>query len=174
MKKFCTTLLMLCITVMCAFAGSDIKVMEGNKKFFKSAQGEALLTINWGQATYDYKKPLTEKFGDLEPYADASYSGFIDSFNDECKKVKIVPGSKNAKYQFTIDVTNVDQYIKVMGFVPGPATKIWGTLTITDIATGEKLLVVDIKSVDGGASPSPFESFSDSFEELAEQVADLK
>lgn len=171
MKKYLLTIMMVCLACVSAMA-ADCKVVSGNKKVWKGATGEALLNINWSEAQYDYKMPLTDKFANLEPFAEASWSGFVQEFNEECK-VQVVKESKSAKYQIDIKVTNVDQYVKITGFIPGPATKIWGTLTVTDIATGQILVTVAINSLDGGASPSPFESFSDSFEKLGEWVADL-
>ena len=173
MKKKFFLLVLMALTTLCAFAGSDIKVIDGNKKFLKKAAGEAHLTIDWSEATYDYQMPLADKFSDLQNYTDAAYRGFIESFNEECSKVQIAPSSQNAKYLFKIKVNNIDQYIKVFGFVPGPATKMWGTLEVIDLETQQTIVVISIKEVDGGASPSPYESFSDCFEELAEQVADL-
>jgi len=174
MKKLLFTLLIMCVTVATAMAGSDIKVLKGDKKFFKTAQGTAQLEIVWDQAKYDNRMPLTEQFKDMTKYAEASWNGFYETFNDKCKKVKVVRAANSYDYKFTMRVSNVDQYLKVMGFVPGPATKIWGTLTISDAKTGEELVIIDVDYVDGGASPSPFESFSDSFEKLAEEVAHLK
>ena len=174
MKKFLLSLVMLCLTCASVMAGSDIKVIDGDKKVFKTAKGEALLEIIWDGATYDDKMPLTDKFPDLKPYQEASWSGFQDSFNDECKKVKVIRNAQNPRYKFVIQVTKVDQYFNVMGWVSGNATKIWGTMTITDLETNTVLTTIKIKEVNGGASPSPTETFSDAFEELAEQVADLK
>lgn len=173
MKKIIMTLV-LCISCMCAYAGLDIKVANGDKKFFKNTEGKAIVEINWDGATFDGRMSLAEKFGDMTDYAAASKNGFTESFNDESKKLKVVQEAKDAQYKFTIQITKVDQYFKVMGFVPGNATKIWGTLIVTDIATGQQLVEVIIDEVDGGASPSPTETFSDSFEELAEQLTKLK
>ncbi len=174
MKRLILTMMVLCMTCMCAFAGLDIKATQGDKKFFKKSEGKAIVEILWDGAKYDNKMALEEKFGDMTEYAAASLNGFTESFNDECKKIKVVSDKKEADYNFTIQITNVDQYFKVMGFIPGNATKIWGTLTVTDIKSGETLLVVEIDELDGGASPSPTETFSDSFEELAEQLTKLK
>ena len=68
----------------------------------------------------------------------------------------------------------MDQYFKVMGFIPGNATKVWGTMNVTDLQTGETIAVIEVKEVNGGANPSPNGSFSDCFEELAKQIVKLK
>jgi len=171
MKKIYVTLLMLCMTCMLAVAG-NIKVLQGEKKFLKNHSGELLLEINWKDAQYDYRKPLSQEFPQFGKYAESSWSGFVQEFNKECDHMVVVKQSKNAKYKICIDISNVDQYLKITGLIPGPATKIWSTLTIVDIATGEVMVTVSFNEINGGASPSPYESFSDSFEELGEKVAD--
>jgi len=173
MKKLIVSLVLLCMACGFAVAG-DLKVTQGNKKFFKTAEGLALLEINWDDCTYDNRESLQSRYGDFTPYANASRSGFIQDFDKDVKHVKITEDASKANYKVTIKVDKVDQYIKVTGLIPGPATKIWGTLTITDTKSGEVLLVVKIDECNGGASPSPFESFSDSFESLAQQLAKFK
>ena len=167
-------MLFVLIGCMAAMAGSDIKVLEGNKKFLKGAEGNAVLVFNWEGATFDNKQPLTEKFTDLENLKNVAWKGFAETFNEKSKKVKVVREEADAKYKFTMDVKNMDQYFKVMGFIPGNATKVWGTMTVTDLSTGETIAVIEVTEVNGGANPSPDGSFSDCFEELAKQVAKLK
>lgn len=153
---------------------SDLNVTSGNKKFFKTAQGGVFLEFIWDGATYDGKMPLEEKFTELEAWKKTAWAGFKEEFDDNCKKAKIVSDIAEANYKITMKVTKMDQYVKVMGWIPAPATKVWGTLTITDVQTGEVLLTAEVEEVDGGANPVPEGTFSDCFEELGEQVADLK
>lgn len=174
MKKYLLTLLLVLVGCLTAMAGSDIKVTEGNKKFLKTAEGNAVLVFDWDGATFDNKEPLTSKFSNLEELKKVAWNGFAETFNEKSKKVKVVADEANAKYKFAMKVTNMDQYFKVMGFVPGNATKVWGTMTITDLSTGEVLAIIEVKEVNGGANPSPDGSFSDCFEELAKQVSKLK
>lgn len=171
-KKFLLTLL-FCMVCAVAMAGS-MKVVDGNKKVFKAISGYALLEIDWSETSYDGRMTLQEKYGDFEPYAAASRSGFIQDFNQDCRSVKIVDDESKANYKILIKIDKVDQYIKVTGFIPGPATKIWGTLSIIDLQSNKTLTVVKIDECNGGASPSPLETFSDSFEALGEYVAGLR
>lgn len=46
-------------------------------------------------------------------------------------------------------VKNMDQYFKVMGFIPSNATKVWGTLTVIDLSTNTVIAVVEVNEVDG-------------------------
>lgn len=173
MKKITVFLMMVCMACTWVMAGS-IKVIDGNKKVFKSISGYAWLEIDWSTTSYDGRETLQEKYGDFTPYADAARNGFIQDFNKDCRSVKVVDDNIEAQYKITIKVDKVDQYIKVTGLIPGPATKIWGTLTITDLKSGDVLTTVKIDELNGGASPSPFETFSDTFEALGETVAKFK
>lgn len=173
MKKILFLLVAL-VSSLTASAGLDISVTQGDKKFFKTAEGNAVLELLWDGATYDGKMPLEEKFTNLSYLKKVAYNGFEETFNDKSKKFKIVKDQSAAKYKITMKVSKMDQYFKVMGFIPGNATKVWGTLTVTEIATGNVVLVVNVDEVDGGANPSPDETFSDCFEELAEQLTKLK
>ena len=174
MKKCLFTMLLVFLGCVTAMAGSDIKVTEGNKKFLKTAEGNAVLVFDWEGATYDGKEPLTSKFPNLEELKKVAWNGFTETFNEKCKKVKVVADETNAKYKFSMKVTKMDQYFKVMGFIPGNATKVWGVMTVTNLSSGEVLAVVEVTEVDGGANPSPDGSFSDCFEDLAKQMSKLK
>lgn len=176
MKKILLTLLALCVASIYSFAGSDLKVVGGSKKFFRTAEGKAVLYIDWEGCQYDNRMALEENFtvpGELDVRKEAGYNGFIQDFNQKMRKMKIGDDDQGAIYEIYIKVVNLDQYIKVMSFMPGPATKIWGTITITDLTTGEVALVVNFEEVDGGASPSVVETWSDAFEELADQLCEL-
>lgn len=173
MKKVLFTL----ISVLCLFTSafaSNINVIKGDKRFFKSASGNAILEFIWDDAQYDNKMALEEHYSDLENLKKVAWSGFVETFNEKCKTVKVVKNATIAKYKMTMKVENMDSYTKVMGFIPAPATKVWGIFTITDIKTGEVLVIIKVKEVNGGANPSPDGTFSDCFEELGKQVSKLK
>lgn len=165
---------MMAVAAVVAFAGNPLSVKEGNKKFFKTAEGGALLEIIYDGATFDDKMPLTEKYDDMKNKQKISYDGFVEEFNDECKKVKIVTKKADANYKITVKVTKVDEFLNVMGFMPGPCIRVWGTVTITDVNDGSTLLRVDIDEIDGGSAPSIDRAFNDTFGELGERLAKLK
>lgn len=173
MKKITFTLIAVLCALTSAFA-SDIKVIKGDKKFFKTASGNAVLEFVWEAAQYDNKMALEEHYANLENLKRVAWDGFVETFNEKCKTVKVVKNTTDAKYKMTMKVENMDSYTKVMGFVPAPATKVWGIFTITDIASGEVLIEIIVDEVDGGANPSPDGTFSDCFEELGKQVSKLK
>lgn len=160
---------------MAAFAGNPLKVVSGNKKFFKSAEGKIFLEVVFNDdATFDGKMPLAEKYDDLENKTVISYNGFIEEFNDNNSKMTFVKDEAEADYKITINVTKIDEFINVMGWIPGPCIRVWGTLTVTDAKTGDSLLVVEIDEIDGGSAPTTDRAFNDTFGELGERIAKLK
>jgi len=169
-------LIMAVMTIVAtvAFAGNPIKVVSGDKKFFKNAEGNIFLEVKYDGATFDGKMPLTEKYADIDAKTTISYNGFVEEFSDRNDDLIFVKDEAEAKYKMTIQVTKVDEFINVMGFVAGPCIRVWGTLTVTDIKTGESLVVVDIDEIDGGSAPTTDRAFNDTFGELGQKIAKLK
>ena len=157
-----------------AFAANPIKVVSGDKKFFKSAEGNVYLEVKYEGASFDDKMPLTEKYNDMESKTTISYNGFIEEFKDNNKKMDFVTTESEANYKITIQVTKIDEFINVMGWIPGPCIRVWGTLTVTDVKSGESLLVVEIDEIDGGSAPTTDRAFNDAFGKLGEKIAKLK
>ena len=157
-----------------AFAGNPIKVVNGNKKFFKNAKGNVFLEVIYDGATFDDRMPLNEKYTDIEAKTIISYNGFIEEFIERNNDLKFVKAVEEATYKMTIQVTKVDEFFNVMGWVAGPCIRVWGTLTITDVKSGDSLLVVEIDEIDGGGSPTVDRAFNDTFGELGKRIAKLK
>lgn len=157
-----------------AFAGNRIKVINGDKKFFKSAEGNVYLEVKYDGALFDDEMPLTEKYNDVEAKTTISYNGFIEEFKDNNKKLDFVTTESEATYKMTIQVTKIDEFINVMGWIPGPCIRVWGTLTVTNAKSGETLLVVEIDEVDGGSATTTDKAFNDAFGKLGEKIAKLK
>jgi len=165
----------MAIFATAAFAGNPIKVVDGNKKFFKSAEGKIFLEVIFNDdATFDGRMPLGEKYNDLDNKTVISYNGFIEEFNDNNSKMTFVKDVAEADYKMTIKVSKIDEFFNVMGWVAGPCIRVWGTLTVTDTKTGNTMLVVDIDEIDGGSAPTTDRAFNDSFGELGERIAKLK
>ena len=174
MKRLFLLAVMTLVTTV-TFAGNPLKVISGNKKFFKSAEGKVFLEVVFdANATFDGKMPLAEKYDDLDAKTVISYNGFIEEFNDNNSKMTFVKDEAEADYKITINVTKIDEFVNVMGWIPGPCIRVWGTLTVTDVKTGESLLVVDIDEIDGGSAPTTDRAFNDTFGELGERIAKLK
>ena len=170
-------LLMTAVLVMVAtvtFAANPLKVINGDKKFFKNAEGTVFLEVIYDGATFDDKMPLTEKYDNMEEKTTISYNGFIEEFSQRKKKLQFVKTEAEATYKITIKVTKVDEFVNIMGFIPGPCIRVWGTFTVTDAKSGEALLVVDIDEIDGGSAPTTDAALNDTFGELGQAIARLK
>lgn len=165
--------MMLVMVSICAMAGSDIKFKNGDKKFFKTAEGTAALELVWTGCTYDDKIPVEKKFVNIDFLKKIAWSGFKEDFNNKSKKVKIVDDKEGTNYTIVVNVKKIDQFYNPMGFVPGTCTKMWGTIVIKD-AKDNVLMEVEADGVDGGTSLSTDECFSDCFEELGKQFAKFK
>ena len=172
MKKVFITLIMALLAVN-VFAANPLKVKDGDKKFFRKAKGECLLEVVYTGATFDGKMPLTEKYQDIDNKTTVSYEGFVEEYSERNSALPIVKDGANAKYKITIQVTKVDEFVNVMGFIPGPCIRVWGTLTVTDMENGTTLLVVDIDEIDGGSAPTVDRAFNDTFGELGTRIAKL-
>lgn len=157
-----------------AFAANPLKVVNGDKKFFKNAEGTVFLEVIYEGASFDDRMPLTEKYDNIEEKTTISYNGFIEEFSERNDKLQFVKTEEEATYKITIKVTKVDEFINVMGFISGPCIRVWGTLTVTDVKTGESLLVVEIDEIDGGSAPTTDRAFNDTFGQLGEKIAKLK
>lgn len=164
----------LAVAAVIAFAANPLKVLNGDKKLFKTAEGTCLLEVIYDGASYDGKMPLTEKYADIPSKTKISYDGFIEEFSERNNKVTFVKTAAEAKYRMTIKVTKVDEFINVMGFIPGPCIRVWGTLTVTDTNSGETLLTVNINEIDGGSAVSTDRAFNDTFGELGKRIAKMK
>jgi hypothetical protein len=172
MKKILMTLLMALIAVN-AFAANPLKVKDGDKKFFRKAKGECLLEVVYTGASFDGKMPLTEKYSDIDNKTTISYEGFVEEYNDRNKNLPVVKDESKAKYKITILVTKVDEFVNIMGFIPGPCIRVWGTLTVTDLSDNSTIVVVDIDEIDGGSAPTTDRAFNDTFGELGKRIAKL-
>ena len=174
MKRFFLMAFMTIVATV-AFAANPIKVINGDKKFFKSAEGNVFLEVVYNDdATFDDKMPLTEKYSNMDEKTQISYDGFVEEFGENNSKLNFVTDEAEATYKITIQVSKVDEFVNIMGWIPGPCVRVWGTLTVTDAKTGESLLVVEIDEIDGGAAPTTDRAFNDTFGALGKKIAKLK
>ncbi len=173
MKRLILTAIVV-LTSVASYSGNPLSFKGGDKKFFKTASGGALLEIIYAGATYDDKMALTEKFPDIDNKTKISYDGFVEEYMERAKKVPIVTNPGEARYKFTIKVSKIDQFINVMGFIPGPCIRVWGTFTVTDLTNNTTLLIIDIDEIDGGSAPTPDRAFNDTFGELGKCIAKFK
>ncbi len=163
MKKLLLTfIVLLCSTVM--FAG-PLKKTSGDDKCF-SENATAVLSIDLSNTTFDKKQSFMTWCGkDYEERVSVSKKGFTESFNQNSKGLKITDSESEAKYKIVIDVKNFQRKSASFGWGRFHV-KIYGTLTVIDIATGETVCAYSVDGVSGGDDFNETERFEKSFSEL--------
>ncbi len=170
MKRTIISLALAIIGCMAVFANHDVNVVAGSLAPLKDG-GNATITINMNETTFDSKMPLREdeRFSDVDKYIPEFQSEFVREFNEHAKKFQMVNGEATTDYKFIIDVTNMDVYVTFFSFKGGVASKIWGTLTITN-AADEKIAVIELKEFESSGFTYNI-SLEETFEVLAKNLA---
>lgn len=177
MKKIISTLVMMVVCVS-MFAGNPFKITEG-KQNAKALMKEATIAIveyDWSGAMYDKKMLAKDKFAaDYDFVVDNCQNGFVTGFNGASKGLRLSnEPNQNAKYKFTLKVTNLDSFFAAMRFVPRHEGKMWGVLTVNNIATGEKVLEVNIDEAEDGCDFNWRECFGKTFAEMGKNLTKIK
>jgi len=170
MKKVLLIVAIL-LSVFSASAGDKVLVLsQGNLSVLKSG-GDATVSFDLEGATWDYKEPLSEHFDNLANLMTKAPAEFQAGFNDKAKKSYLLD-SGDAKYKIVVKIDNMDSYFKVMGweFMPGHVHKMWGTVTITDAASGDTVAVIKVVENKGGRDFTVDDSFLKCFKSLGEKI----
>ena len=93
---------------------------------------------------------------------------------NKAKKLRMTQDGNDAKYKFILKVANVDRFFAAMAFIPQHEAKMWGTLTIVDMASGQTLAVVEIEEAEDGQHVDIKYCYGETFEELGQTVAKMK
>ena len=88
--------------------------------------------------------------------------------------MKLSDKKDGANYKFLIKVSNLDSFTNVMGWGARTEAKMWGTLTITDAASGETVAEINIDEAEDGTDYVRREAFGKTFLLLGERVAKMK
>ena len=177
MKKMLVALCALFVSVSLS-AGNPLKVTNAKtslKEFFKK-DAKAYLVLDWNKTQYDNKKTALEEFGatDYDFIKKDCAEKFIEGFNNKSKGVKLSDKKDGANYKFLIKVSNLDSFTNVMGWGARTEAKMWGTLTITDAASGETVAEINIDEAEDGTDYVRREAFGKTFLLLGERVAKMK
>ncbi len=145
MKKFWFTLLIGVIGCLTAIAGNDIKLTEGSIASLKNG-GIGCVVLDMADTQFDGKMPLRkdDRFRDVDEQLPECTREFIREFNDNSKAFRLTDKVEDAEYEFYVKLTNLDVFINVMSFKGGVGIKLWGSITITNKKTGEKVAVYKI------------------------------
>lgn len=171
MKKFLMSALAIMLSCIVAMAGSPLKVESGSLKPLKNESGKIFVKFDFKGATYDKKKPLENEYPNLQSLMKISWEEFSTTFDKKCDRYSLTEKKDAADYQMTIKVTNMDKYYRAFGWTNGYVTKIWGTATITDLKSGEEIVVLEIDECDGGCNYNTDRSLVDAYEKLGQELA---
>lgn len=171
MKKYLLTLMFVVAGCFAVMAGDDIKLTEGSIASLKDG-GVGCVVIDYKDATFDKSKPLKRdaRFATVDDQLEDVTSEFIREFNDNSKKFTLTSDAAAAKYEFYVKITNVDAFVNVMSFKGGAGVKLWGTVTITNKETKEKVAVYTIDE-EGNSGFNYQIAFEEGFEGIAKFLA---
>lgn len=172
MKKILFVFAMLLAVVTASAGEKTFAVVDGNPSVLK-AGGNIVVSFNFEGATYDLNEPLEQHYKNLDELKTKVPVSFMQGFTDKAKKSNIVEERAEAKYSVEVKVNNMDCYYKVMSIVPGHNTKVWGTATIKDNASGETVCVIKITECEGGRDFSIDDSFGKCFIKIGEAIGNL-
>lgn len=171
MKKYLITMLLAIVGCVTAMAGDDIKLSSGSVAPLKDG-GVGCVVLDVAEAQFDNKKPLKqdERFANIDEQIPECTKEFIREFNDNAKKFKMTDNADEAKYLFTVKITNLDTFVNVMSFKGGVGIKVWGTITITEKATGNSVAIFNIEE-EGNSGMTYNIAVEETFEGIAKFLA---
>ncbi len=165
----------MCVVVN---AGNPLTVQTGGDKLKEiTAQSmEVEFVVDWSKVTFDDRETLEERLGeeDAEWTKSDCYTKFMEGFNDKSKNVRLVDHETDAPYKYVLAVSKMDCYVAPLKFVPGWASKMWGTLSIIEKATDTPVVVVGIDEAEDGRDFVVKECFGETFSYVGEKIAKLK
>lgn len=171
MKKVILTILLAIVGCVAAIAGDEIKLSSGSVATLKDG-GTGCVVLDIAKAKFDNKKPLKqdERFANVGSQIPECTKEFIREFNEKAKKFKMTDKAKEAKYLFTVKITNVDTYVNVMSFKGGVGIKLWGSVTIKEKATNKEIAVYTIDEEDNSGFTYQI-ALEEAFEGIAKFLA---
>lgn len=137
MKKLLLTIIVAVAGCLTAMAGDDIKLTKGSVASLKEG-GVGCVALDMKSTTFDRKEPLRKdtRFADVDSWMPEFKKEFIREFNDNSKKFTLTDNEADARYKFTVVITNLDVYVNVMSFKGAAGITLWGSVTITDMTDG--------------------------------------
>ena len=163
MKRF---FLALCCFILCGNMFASIKIKEGSNSFMKS-NGVAKIIFDWSEAQWDNWETLPEHWGnEYETYVRNGEKSFIHGFNEAGRKVLIKKDAADSNYEITVKWENFDVF-----WLPRAKHKVWATITVKSMVTGDVICVYKVKEFVGHGDFIKRESFTDMMEDLGEAIA---
>lgn len=171
MKKI-LTLLCMAFVCICAHAGKNVTVTQGSTDFLKESV-KLGVTFDWSQAKYDNNGDIEEKLKDFDKMKTYAQTSFIAGFNANAKKARIIEEG-DTDYSIVVKVTNVDMFFSAMSIIPGYKFKVWATVTVKNVKTGEMVCEVIADEVKGDRDFKIDDSYRKCMKLLGELIAKAK
>lgn len=171
MKKFLVMAALVILGCTTMMAKDSVKITEGSFASLKDG-GTGYVVIDMKDTKFDNKKPLRkdERFMMVDEQIPECTSEFVREFNEHAKKFRMVEKAADAQYKFDVKITNLDTYVNVMSFKGGVGIKLWGTITVTKKATGEKIAVITLDEEDNSGFTYQV-ALEEAFEGIAKNIA---
>ncbi|MCF0202098.1 MAG: hypothetical protein HUK08_01920 [Bacteroidaceae bacterium] len=172
MKKLFLMLVAIFFVAISASAKKVLTETEGNVSDLKKC-GKITVRFDFEGAMYDSKEPLGNPYKNLNELIAKVPEWFAKGYKKEAKDSEIVNAGENPRYAITIKVNNMDRYWKVFSLRDGNTTKMWGTITVKDVATGNVVCLLSVDECVGTPDYTVDESFLKCFKKLGEILGEV-
>ncbi len=162
------------VLAMTSFAKSDLKVKSGSMAWAKENASVSVM-FDFSSAKWDNDQDFKTWCGeDYEARAKNSINGFINGFNNKSKGAKATENEDGAKYRIIVKINNMDWRQSFTGMWGQFYALCWGTIEVTDIATGESVCTIEIDGANGDGDFAPNDRFTKCYKEVGETLAKMK
>lgn len=175
MKRLFSFLLFAMLAITSVYAGSDLKTTKGNASIVRNSEATAFVEINLEGCRWEKKEDYKTWCGsEYETRSGAAVvAGFTSGFNNKTKGMKIVPTKDNAKYSIVFNVVNM-QRKQGMGMWGSCYIKLYGTIVITDLSTGEMVATIEVDGQSGDTDFNETDRIVKAFAGVGEEMAGMK
>lgn len=170
MKKVLSILVCLLTNVLMVQAGSDLKVVSGSADFTKES-AKAIVTVIFTNCKWEKKEDFKSWCGeDYDQRVNSAAPAIMSGFNLKSKGLKIVTDASAAKYKINFGVRNM-QRKQGMGFWGSCYIKLYGTITVTEISSGNTVCVIEVDGQSGDTDFVENDRIEKAFVGVGEEMA---
>ena len=171
MKRISITFALL-VSCVLLYAKSDLQLQTGSTSFLKESVF-ATVEMDWSKATWEKYRSIQKYCGDdYEERFEISVIAFAREFNSNSKGLRITE-SEDAKYKIVIRMEDFEQNSSGTGWGRF-YIRLYGTLEVIDLSTGNSVAKFIIDGVNGGADYVQTDRFAKSFAKLGKTLAKKK
>ena len=139
MKKFILSLICLLVSSF-LFAANPLKIAKGEVPRFKKGD-IAFFELDLSDTTWEEKETFKKHFENYDRLETRIFEVFCSTYNKYSPTIRISDeGNPNYKFVFH----PVDFYCTVDGAFFKKNTRVWGTLSILEMGSGEDLCIIQI------------------------------